>query len=387
MLGKIKWSIVVMLAIVLGGCSCNSKKSDVDTAQDLAQINKDDIISIIKKVNDKWQSEHDVKANPFWHHAAYHAGNMAAYKLTRDSAYLQYSKDWADYNNWIGAGSTDTSKWKYSYGETPEYVLFADWQACFQVYADLYQLEPAEEKIARAKEVMEYQMSTPQNDYWWWADGLFMGMPVMTRLYKITNDEVYLDKLYAYFSFARDLMLDTTTGLLYRDAKYIYPAHKTNSGEKDFWARGNGWVITALARVLDDLPLNDVHREEYISIYKNMARALVKSQQSEGYWTRSMLDVKHAPGPETSGTAFFTYGILWGLNNQVLDEATYAPVVAKSWNYLSKTAVQQNGVLGFVQPIGEKAIPGQIIDVNSTADFGVGAFLLAAAELAVYIKK
>ena len=39
-----------------------------------------------------------------------------------------------------------------------------------------------ERKIARAKEVMEFQMSTPQNDYWWWADGLYMVMPVMTKL-------------------------------------------------------------------------------------------------------------------------------------------------------------------------------------------------------------
>ncbi|WP_333864804.1 glycoside hydrolase family 88 protein [Sphingobacterium sp.] len=28
-----------------------------------------------------------------------------------------------------------------------------------------------------------------------------------------------------------------------------------------------------------------------------------------------MLDPEHAPGRETSGTAFFTYGLLWGINN------------------------------------------------------------------------
>lgn len=33
-----------------------------------------------------------------------------------------------------------------------------------------------------------------------------------------------------------------------------------------------------------------------------------------------------------------------------------------------------------MQPIGEKAIPGQVVDAKSTADFGVGAFLLAACE-------
>lgn len=37
--------------------------------------------------------------------------------------------------------------------------------------------------------------------------------------------------------------------------------------------------------------------------------------------------------------------------------------------------------IGYVQPIGEKAIPGQVVDANSTANFGVGAFLLAACEM------
>ena len=39
-----------------------------------------------------------------------------------------------------------------------EHVLFGDWQICFQTYIDLYNMdrEPAEYKIARAKEVMEY---------------------------------------------------------------------------------------------------------------------------------------------------------------------------------------------------------------------------------------
>lgn len=36
--------------------------------------------------------------------------------------------------------------------------------------------------------------------------------------------------------------------------------------------------------------------------------------------------------------------------------------------------------MGYVQPIGERAIPGQTVDAQSTANFGVGAFLLAAAE-------
>jgi rhamnogalacturonyl hydrolase YesR len=118
-----------------------------------------------------------------------------------------------------------------------------------------------------------------------------------------------------------------------------------------------------------------------------MAEAISKSQQAEGYWTRSILDSVHAPGPETSGTAFFTYGLLWGINNGYLNEKEYLPVVKKSWNYLTKTALQAEGKIGYVQPIGERAIPGQVVDQNSTSNFGVGAFLLASCEMYRYLDK
>ena len=241
-------------------------------------------------------------------------------------------------------------------------------------------------KIARAREVMEYQMSTPKSDYWWWADGLYMVMPVMTKLYNITGNELYLEKLHEYFTYAKDLMFDEEEGIFYRDGKYLYPNHKTNTGCKDFWARGNGWVHAGLAKVLKDLPKDDAHRDEYIQVFTRMAEAVKECQQPEGYWTRSMLDKNHAPGPETSGTAFFTYALLWGINNGYLKDSEYWPTVELAWNYLTTVALQEDGSVGYVQPIGERAIPGQVVDKHSTSNFGVGAFLLAACEMVRYIE-
>ena len=165
------------------------------------------------------------------------------------------------------------------------------------------------------------------------------------------------------------------------------PNIRPEAEKKIFWARGNGWVFAGFAKVLTDLPETDKHREKYIQRFKTMAAAIADSQQPEGYWTRSLLDSDQAPGPETSGTAFFTYGLLWGINNGLLDKATYFPIVEKSWEYLTKVALQPDGKVGYIQPIGEKAIPGQIVDANSTADFGVGAFLLAACEMVRFQRK
>ena len=355
--------------------SCQQKKTQAD-----------EVIEIIHRVNNYWQTNNPKHGNSFWHRAAYHTGNMEVYNLTKEPKYLEFSKAWAEHNDWKGARSDNKEEWKYSYGESDKYVLFGDFQTCFQVYADLYNLEPADYKIARAREVMEYQMSTDFNGYWWWADGLYMVMPVMTRLHKITQNPLYLEKMYEYLVFADSIMYDAEAGLYYRDAKYVYPKHKSVNGKKDFWARGDGWVLAAFARVLQDLPQDDKYRDEYIERFRVIAKAVADSQQPEGYWTRSMLDPEHAPGPETSGTAFFTYGILWGINNGFLSKEEYAPVVDKAWKYLTTVALQPDGKVGYVQPIGEKAIPGQVVDANSQADFGVGAYLLSACEMVRYLQ-
>ena len=370
---------------ILLGVILSSLLYTVLNAQELPD--KVEVINIIRQVNDYWQSKHPANVRAFWDNAAYHTGNMEAYQVTQEERYRKYSEDWAIHNEWQGAKSTDKATWKYSYGETDEYVLFGDWQICFQTYIDLYKLNPDERKIARAKEVMQYQMSTGKNDYWWWVDGLYMVMPVMTKLYTVTKDQQYLNKLYAYFSFAKNLMYDEDAKLFYRDAKYIYPKHKTSNGKKDFWARGDGWLFAGLAKVLTDLPKDDAHRKEYEQLFKEMAKAIRKARQPEGYWTRSLLDSQHAPGYETSGTAFFTYGYLWGINNGLLSEKQYLPTVKKAWTYLSEVALQPDGKVGYVQPIGEKAISGQVVDIKSEANFGVGAFLLASAELFRYLER
>lgn len=387
MILKVKSILLVIFALMAVACATTST-TEKDNANSLSKVDKDYVITVIKKVNDQWQSTHKEHGRAFWDNAAYHTGNIAAYKATGIERYRAYSEAWAQKNEWKGAKSNIKENWKYSYGETDDFVLFGDWQICFQTYIDLFNLSQEKDTamIARAIEVMEYQMSIGKNDYWWWADGLYMVMPVMTKLYKVTNNELYLDKLYTYFKYAQSIMYDDETGLFYRDAKYIYPKHKSANGLKDFWARGDGWVFAGLAKVIQDLPDEFAHKNEFIEVYKKMAVSLKTAQQKEGYWTRSILDSEHAPGPETSGTAFFTYGYLWGMNNGILSKDEYSPVVAKSWHYLTTVAMQDNGIIGYVQPIGERAIPGQQVDENSTANFGVGAFLLAASEMVRFVK-
>ncbi|MCH5188725.1 MAG: glycoside hydrolase family 88 protein, partial [Oscillospiraceae bacterium] len=110
--------------------------------------------------------------------------------------------------------------------------------------------------------------------------------------------------------------------------------------------------------------------------------------QGRGFWTQSMLahtystSNENPQGYETSGTAFFTYGFLWGINSGILPEDEYIDCALRGWKYLTEVAIQDSGRVGYVQPVGARA--GDAAARDNTQDFGVGATLLAACEMARY---
>ena len=345
-----------------------------------------EVLQLIEKANDYWQSHNSPLTRAFWDHAAYYTGNMEAYRLTGKAAYYDYSARWCDHNRWRGANSDDKRNWKWrTYGEGQDFVLFGDWQICFQTYIDMYHLNPADYKVARAKEVMSYACHMDERKFWWWSDALYMVMPLMTKMYRLTGDKMYLDRLYENYLWSDSLMYDPEAQLYFRDAKYIYPKVKTACGGKSFWARGDGWVLAGLAKVLADMPQDYAHRGFFVQRFRELAQGVARCQRPGGYWSRSMLCEEDAPGPETSGTAFFAYGLMWGVNHGLLDRNAYSEVIEKAWTYLEQTALQPDGSIGYVQPIGEKPDPTKTVNAQSQAPFGTGAWLLAACERVRYL--
>jgi hypothetical protein len=374
---KLMIGLVALLLLPIGG-QAKKKKSETKLTAPITEI---------EKVQTYWQTNNMPYTRGFWDNAAYYTGNMEAYRLLGRADYYQFSDRWCRHNNWKGATSSDKRNWKYkTYGEGNDFVLFGDWQICFQTYIDMYNLVPEAYKVARAKEVMAYECQMEDNKFWWWADALYMVMPVMTKMYKLTGDEMYLDKLYENFLWSDSLMWDKEDQLYYRDGKYIWPKVTTScNGGKSFWARGDGWVLAGLAKVLADMPTDYKNREIFVTRFKELAEGVARCQQAGGYWSRSMLCEGDAPGPETSGTAFFCYGLEWGVNHGYLDKAAYSDVIEKAWKYLSTVALQTDGSVGYVQPIGEKPDPTKIVDAHSQAPFGTGAWLLAACERVRYV--
>ena len=110
-----------------------------------------------------------------------------------------------------------------------------------------------------------------------------------------------------------------------------------------------------------------------------MCRSLRPLQRADGFWSSNLGDPAHFPGPETSGTAFFAYGLGYGIRVGLLERPTYLPVLARAWNGMVGKAVRADGSLGYVQGVGDRPARAS---AGETHDFGVGAFLLAGSEVA-----
>ena len=108
-----------------------------------------------------------------------------------------------------------------------------------------------------------------------------------------------------------------------------------------------------------------------------MSARLVKLQDEQGYWHASLLDTATYADPETSSTGLITYALAYGVNQGLLDKATYMPFIEKGWKALVRS-VDTEGKVCWVQPVGQNP---KKIEKKSTELYGVGAFLQAAAEI------
>ena len=139
-----------------------------------------------------------------------------------------------------------------------------------------------------------------------------------------------------------------------------------------------------LARVLELLPPGEQHRKEYETMLVSMCKALKPLQREDGFWNVSLHDPSNYGGKELTGTAMFAYGMAYGVNHGLLDADEFAPVIYKAWNAMVKDCLHPNGFLGYVQGTGKEPTEAQPVTYDREPDFddyGLGAFLMAGAEI------
>ena len=210
---------------------------------------------------------------------------------------------------------------------------------------------------------------------WCWCDAIFMSPPAWLDLANQTGERKYRDYAMAEFWATTEFLYDPAEKLYFRDSRFF--ERRDDQGRKLFWSRGNGWVFAGIANMLDLLPRDHADRPRLERLFQQMADKLKAVQKSDGYWAPSLLGAENSPA-ETSGTGFFVYGLAWGVNRGLLPREPYLPSIYRGWQALTR-AVAKDGKLGWVQQVSDR--PEQVAE-GDTQFYGVGAFLLAASDVA-----
>ena len=303
-----------------------------------------------------------------WETGAFFVGLEALSKVSKDDKYIEALKLIGEANDW----------------KLGDRIYHADDHCVGQMYLYLYSIYNDLNMMANVQMQFDWIIKNPHPqslDYsegknrWSWCDALFMSPPAWILLTNITGDEKYFNYMNNQWWQTTGHLYDKEEHLFYRDDRY-YEKHEEN-GEKVFWSRGNGWVVSGLTRIIENFPEHGRDKEKYVNLFKEMMTKIKTIQPSDGLFRASLLDTQSHPIKEASGTAFFTYAAAWGVNNGILSKDEFLPFIKKSWGGLLG-CINEEGKLVWTQLPGSE--PGDVKE-EYNAPYGVGAFLLAGSEI------
>lgn len=345
-------ALVVAAVLTAGAVTAGQAHSAALCAVDQAMVTADRY----------WVANGPDQGSNDWQNAMFQVGNLAMVRTTGVTNHV--TLPWADAN-------------QYQLQSDPARPFFPDFEAAGEAYLALQFFHPIPANLQALRDRVAAEVASVQQghtNYWDYADALNMAMPSFVQLGVLDDSQPDLDAMHTLFEYARNHLYNPLLGLWHDNT--------TVAGRTAFFSRGNGQAFAALAKVLANLPATDPHRAEYAQVFRRMAVSLLVLQRPDGFWNVDLANPFDHPGPETSGTALFTYGLAWGVNNGLLPARFFTPTVQRAWHAMSTTALQPAGLLGYVQGLGSGPADSQPVTATDTAAYGVGAFLLAGQQVA-----
>ena len=212
-------------------------------------------------------------------------------------------------------------------------------------------------------------------------DDLFMGVPALAQMGKLTGDIKYYDDAVKQVLQFSQRMFNKEQGI------YMHGWVEEMTVHPEFhWARANGWALMTMVELLDVLPENHPRRKAVIEQLKAHVKGLASYQSGEGFW-HQLLD-KPDSYKETSATAIYTYCIARAINKGWIDAKAYAPMCLLGWNAVSTKVNSKGQVEGTCVGTGMAFDPAFYYyrPVNVFAAHGYGPVLLAGAEIINLLK-
>ncbi|MCP4122723.1 MAG: hypothetical protein GY751_13300 [Bacteroidetes bacterium] len=186
-----------------------------------------------------------------------------------------------------------------------------------------------------------------------WDDSIFMIGVYMLEMFRATGEEKYLDHLVEEIRSHRKVLRDDDWGLWVHGWDCNDKNHICLCGQKNWaddetrrsaeiWGRGNGWVIVTLSDALNTIPADHHYREELSGYLYEMIEHLPDLQdETTGHWYQLPVR-KDEEGNfiESSCTAMFAYGMLAAIQNGLVDEKDFKPVIDRAYYGLRQFSIK-----------------------------------------------
>lgn len=215
-----------------------------------------------------------------------------------------------------------------------------------------------------------------------WLDDLFMSVPAIAQMGKLTGDRKYFDEAVKQILQFSQRMFNKEKGL------YMHGWVESMNVHPQFhWARANGWALMTKVEVLDVLPEDHPGRPAILALLQAHIQGLASRQSSEGFW-HQLLD-RNDSYLETSATAIYTYCIAHAINRGWINREAHAPLALLAWNAVNTKVNDKGQVEGTCVGTGMAFDPAFYYyrPINVYAAHGYGPVLLAGAAMYKLLKE
>jgi rhamnogalacturonyl hydrolase YesR len=208
-----------------------------------------------------------------------------------------------------------------------------------------------------------------------WADDLYMSVPFLARMGKLTGDKKYFDFAVRQVKQFNRYIFDSTTGLYFHT---FFNDENMNGVAR--WGRCNGWVALAQVELLDNLPSNHPDRPELTKLLLRQIVGFSRYQDTSGMW-HQLLD-KPESYLESSVTAMFVYAVAKAVNEGWISKR-FITIAQNGWEALSRKVTADGQIpdicIGTSVEEDIRYYYNRPKELNDT--HGLGAFLMAGAEM------
>ena len=209
-----------------------------------------------------------------------------------------------------------------------------------------------------------------------WLDDMFMGVPAIAYMGKLTGDNKYYDEAARQILQFANRMFIPEKGLFrhgWVEDMQPHPAFH--------WGRANGWAILTMCEVLDVLPQDHPQRPAILDLLRQHVAGLAALQHHDGAW-HQLLD-RSDTYLETSATAIYAYCFAHAINQQWIDAKAYGPVALLAWQAVNASVNEKGQVENVCVGTGMGFDPAFYAyrPVHVMAAHGYGPAIWAGAEI------